>query len=45
MTIDKTTIGISIVGLIITAYVIYSEVSRISGTNSDSDEDDETKKD
>lgn len=44
MTIDKTTIGMSIIGLVITAYVIYSEVSRISGTNSDSDDDGECKK-
>ena len=44
MTLDKTTIGMSIIGLVITAYILYSEVSRISGTNSDSDSDDETKK-
>ena len=45
MRIDKVTVGIGIVGLAITAYVLYCEVSRISGTNSESDEDDETKKD
>lgn len=38
MRIDKVTVGIGIVGLAITAYVLYCEVSRISGTNSESDE-------
>lgn len=45
MIIDKVTVGISIVGLAVTAYVLYCELSRFSGTNSESDDDDGTKDD
>ena len=45
MRIDKVTVGISIVGLAITAYVLYCEVSRTSGTNSDSDSEEKDKND
>ena len=44
MKVDKLSICFGILGLLITGYVLYSEISRISGTNSDSDDEDETQK-
>jgi len=38
MKIDKLSVGLGILGLLITGYVIYSEISRISGTNSEEDD-------
>lgn len=45
MKIDKLSVGLGILGLLITGYVIYSEISRISGTNSDSDSEEKDKND
>ena len=44
MRIDKVTVGIGIVGLVVTAYVLYCEVSRFTGTNSKSSDDNDSKK-
>jgi hypothetical protein len=38
MKIDKLSVGLGILGLLITGYVIYSEISRISGTNSEEED-------
>lgn len=44
MTIDKVTITLGILIAATSLYAIYSELSRFTGTNSESSSDDETKK-
>lgn len=39
MKIDKLSISLGILGLLVTGYVLYSEISRISGTNSEENDE------